>query len=333
MLRRTAWIACLLAVGHAQAQTAGLVHGEYWIDQDLGIGANTAFTLDNTSQVADLQLPISLSGYGPGVHTIGIRTLDADGRWSLTNFSTAVVIEVPVAPPDDLVETEYFLNEDPGFGNGPTAWTGSTTNAAGVMFNPDLSSAVAGINTLFLRSRSSNGVWSLTNQCAIVVIEPEEVADIVRIETFALPGPDPGFGMADQHSVSAPDTDLVYAFDAPVPQDFVAYDTLMVRAMDANGSWSLTNQVVVEINQSVDDLKATWGISAYPNPFTEGITVRTDDELPVRVVLYDPQGKLVHDRVLIGETRISLQGHANGTYTAFFWKEAERIHRVQLVKQ
>ncbi|MBZ0205856.1 MAG: T9SS type A sorting domain-containing protein [Flavobacteriales bacterium] len=334
MLRRTAAIACLLAMGHAQAQTANMVRGEYWINQDLGIGANIPFTLSSTPDVSDLDLPISLAGYGAGMHTIGIRTLDADGHWSLTNFSKALAIEVPPALPSDLTETEYFLNQDPGFGNGPTAWTGNTTDTLGATFNPDLSAATEGINTLFIRSRTSDGVWGLTNHRAVVVITPEAPTDIVRVETFALPQDDPGFGMADQDMVTNPAMDLsAYAFDAPVPTDFILNDTLMVRCMDANGRWSLTNYVTVDGSTSVESLTTSTHISVYPNPFTEGITVRTADGLPVRVVLYDPQGKLVHDKMLTGETFIHLEGQASGAYTAFFWKDLERIHRVTLIKQ
>ncbi|MCO5275324.1 MAG: T9SS type A sorting domain-containing protein [Flavobacteriales bacterium] len=334
MLRWTIGITFLLALCQAQAQTASMVRGEYWIDQDLGIGLNIPFSLADDPDVPGVQLPVSLAGYSPGVHTIGLRTLDADGHWSPTNFSKAVVIEVPPVPPSDLSETEYFLNEDPGFGNALTAWTGSTADAVDVMFNPDLSNAATGVSTLFVRTRTSDGVWGLTNHRAVVVIEPEEPSDIVRIETFGLPGPDPGFGAADQHVVSTPATDLAeHVFDAPVPLNFNIYDTLMVRALDLVGRWSLTNRVIVDGSTSAEELSAAFAISTYPNPFTEGITVRTDDDKPLRVVLYDPQGKLVHDKVRNGESYIDLHGLASGTYTAFFWKEPERIHRVQLVKQ
>lgn len=336
MLRRTAGIACLLAMGHAQAQnTANMVRGEYWVDQDLGIGANTAFEIADAPDVPVTQLPISLAGYGTGVHTIGIRTLDADGHWSLTNFSKAVVIEAPPAQPGDLTEVEYFLNEDPGFGNGLAAWTGSTPQADGITFSPDLASAVTGINTLFVRSRTDDGTWGLTNHRAVVVIVPEEVPDIVRVETFALPGPDPGFGMADQHIVSSPAWDLPqYVFDSPVPVGLSPEDTLMVRSLDALGRWSLTNYVEVEdIDTRVEDLYRQAGISVFPNPFTSGLTVRTDESQPLRVILYDPQGKLVHDEVLTGEAYIDLNGHASGAYTAFFWKEKDQLHRVTLIKQ
>jgi hypothetical protein len=334
MPRSITALACLLALGSTQAQTADLVRGEYWIDQDLGIGANTMFALSNTSQVPGLQLPISMAGYGPGVHTIGLRTLDADGLWSLTNFTTAVVIEPLPAPPAGLVETEYFLNEDPGFGNGLSAWSGNDTDTAGVQINPDLSDAVTGVNTLFFRSRTSDGVWSLTNHRPVLVIEPEEATEIVQVETFALPGPDPGFGSGDQHSVISPAIDLsAYVFDAPLVSGTDLYDTVMVRSRDASGRWSLTNRVIIDGSTAVEDLGAAAGIAVFPNPFTDAFTVRTADAQPVRVIVYDAQGKLVHDQLVNGKDRVDLSAHSSGTYTVFFWKEADRIHRVQLVKQ
>lgn len=334
MVRPTLILACLLAMGSTQAQTSNLVRGEYWIDQDLGIGANNNFALAAAPNATDVDLPVSLAGYAPGVHTIGIRTLDTDGSWSLTNFSTAVVIEVPPAPPSDLAETEYFLNEDPGFGNGLTAWAGNDTDTAGVQFNPDLSNAVAGVNTLFVRSRTHDGVWSLTDHSTVLVIEPEVATEIVQVETFALPGPDPGFGSADQHSVISPAIDLsAYVFDAPVVSGTDLYDTVMVRSKDANGRWSLTNRVIIDGSTAVEDLGSAAGISVYPNPFTDAFTVQPADTKPVRVIVYDAQGKLVYEEVLNTSRQIDLSGLSNGAYTAFFWKDLERIHRVQLVKQ
>ncbi|MBK8340939.1 MAG: T9SS type A sorting domain-containing protein [Flavobacteriales bacterium] len=311
------------------------MRGEYWIDQDLGIGANIAFTIADAPEVPGIPLPISMAGYDPGTHIIGIRTLDADGHWSLTNFSSAVVIAEPATPPSDLAEIRYFLNEDPSFGNELVAWTGSAVNASGLSFNPDLTDAVAGINTLFIRSRTSDGHWGPTNHTSILVIEPDTSIGLIdRIETFALPAQDPGFGQADQHMVSSPENDLfVYEFDTPIPIDFMLGDTLMIRSRDTGGRWSLTNHVTVDGSTDVDELAGKTGITVYPNPFVETITVQPSEAKPLRVTLYDPAGKLVYDKMLMSATNIDLSGQASGAYTAFFWQEPERIHRTTLIKQ
>ena len=331
MIRATLSLAALALTGGAQAQN--ILRGEYFIDQDQGFGQNIAFEITDASEVADLNVAIDLAGYDPGTHTIGIRTYNDSSRWCLTNFSRAV-ITTPPPPLDDIVEVEYFLNQDPYFGEGLIAWAGNSLDGT-ITFEPDLSTAVVGVNTLFLRSRTSDGRWSLTNHSPIVVIEADTTTGVIdRIETFALPGVDPGFGNADQHPVIGPDSDMPgYIFTAPIPPDFLGMDTLMIRSHDSHGKWSLTNHVVVEGSTDVDEIALKTGISAYPNPFTEGVTIRTDDGKPVRLILYDAQGKQVHDQVVRGETLVSFQGLANGAYTAFFWKELERIHRVQLVKR
>jgi hypothetical protein len=83
-------MAALALAGGAQAQN--ILRGEYFIDQDQGFGQNIAFEITDASEVADLNVAIDLAGYDPGTHTIGIRTYDDSSRWSLTNFSRAVVI-------------------------------------------------------------------------------------------------------------------------------------------------------------------------------------------------------------------------------------------------
>lgn len=332
MTRATAWLAALALAGGAHAQN--IIRGEYFIDLDQGFGQNIAFEITDDDEVANLDLTIDLDGYAPGIHTIGIRTYNDSARWSLTNFSKAVITEPP-PPLDELVEVEYFLDQDPGFGDGESGWAGNSQNLSLEPFEPDLSEANVGVNTLFIRSRTSDGVWSLTNHAPIVVIDPDTTAGLIdRIETFSLPGTDPGFGQADAHAVTASDDDLLnYVFSAPVPVDFLLLDTLMIRVHDSRGYWSLTNHVVVEGNTDVDELSSKTGITVFPNPFTDVFTVRPADAQPLRVIVYDPQGKSVHDEVLNTAKRIDLSGLSSGAYSAFFWKELERIRRVTLIKQ
>jgi len=334
MLRATLWLAALAFFGSAKAQT--IVHGEYFIDQDNGFGSpqNGQLVINATTNVTDTTYTIDLAGLAPGVHTIGVRTKDAAGHWGLTNF-TPVLITEPPPPIDDLVEVEYFLNQDPGLGAGTTAWVGSDTDTASLTFTADLTDATAGVNTLFVRSRTADGVWGHTNHTAVLVTPtPPALPVIDRVEAFNLTdGPDPGFGNATPFTVSDPQSNLVVVtLTSDLPMILLTMDTLAIRSHDADGKWSQTNFVSV-LETSVVVLNTAVGISVYPNPFTEGITVKTNDGMPVRVVLYDPQGKLVHDKLLTGETHIDLQTLASGTYTAFFWKDLERIHRVQLVKQ
>ena len=334
MTRATAWLAALALAGGAHAQN--IIRGEYFIDLDQGFGKNIPFEIADDNEVANLDLTIDLDGYVPGTHTIGIRTYNDSARWSLTNFSKAVITEPPPAL-DELVEVEYFLNQDPYFDEGLTAWTGNSLEEP-ITFEPDLSAAVVGVNTLFIRSRTSDGRWSLTNHSPIVVIEPPaELPVVERVEAFNLSvEADPGFGAATPFTIAEPIVDFTGVLGSDVTFAVLQYDTIAIRSRDSNGRWSLTNfidSVDVIHAGTTDELTEDTGISVFPNPFTDAFTVQPTDAQPLRVILYDPQGKLVHDEVLNTAKRIDLSGLSNGAYTAFFWEELERIHRVTIIKQ
>jgi len=334
MLRTTTLLAWLALAGGAQAQD--MIRGEYFIDQDNGVGSSTNTSFDIVdAPTATLSMDIATTGFAPGVHTIGIRTLDGNARWSHTNF-TALVITEPTPAIEDLAQVEYFLNEDPGWGQGHVVWAGTTPDLQAASYIALLDGATEGVHTLFIRSRTADGRWGHTNHIPLVVIAPPEpLADIDRIETFWISGEvDPGFGLALGEPISTPDIDFIdIAFNRPQLPGFSWDDTLAVRTRDANGRWSHTNFIEVTGSTSTEELAAKAGISVYPNPFAEQLTVRPSDDQPLRVILYDPQGKLVVDRMVHSETVLDLANQASGMYTAFFWKDLKVIHRVTLVKR
>ncbi len=315
---------CLLV----QAQS--VVRGEYWIDQDPGWSLGTSFALNADNDTAGVVLTPSTNGYAPGVHTLGIRTVDDDGNWSLTNFTPLVVIAPPESP--DVVRVEYFLNNDPGFATASTGWTGSTADLQAHVFTPDLSDAQTGQNTLLLRTYDASGHWSLTNHIAVNVIPTPEQGVIDAAETFALRDKDPGFGAADPHAFSVPDDQLVDSvFNAPVPVQYLLGDTLMIRTHDSRGNWSLTNHVATDFSTSTAELEDRTGINVGPNPFRDQVTIDPHGNT-VRVFIYDPLGQLVCDRMVRTRTVLDLGARASGTYQAFFWGTDALLHRLSLVK-
>lgn len=315
----------------ATVQAQDVVRGEYWLDVDPGWMQGTAFTIAADDDTAGYVLPLDLGGYQAGTHTLGIRTVDDEGRWSLTNFTPIVITNTPESP--NVMRTEYFLNNDPGFASGGTAWTGSTTDLVDNQFTPDLAGAVEGVNTLFVRTGNADGWWSVTNHIPVTVVPAPEQGVIDRAETFALSAQDPGFGAADPHSFSVPAEQIADSlFNAPVPVTYQLGDTLMIRTHDSRGIWSLTNFVQTEFSTTVSELENRTNITVGPNPFAHGVAVDPHGT-PVRVFIYDPQGRLVYDHLLAGRSTVDLDGHSAGAYTAFFWKESTLMHRLTLIKQ
>ncbi len=321
----------------AEPTVENIIRTEYFFNTDPGIGAATNANADGSPNVADASLSPSLTGLEPGINLLFTRSQDAQGRWSHTNAKSFTLVQSPALP--SIVKTEYFLNTDPGFGAGTDAGIGGSSDENDASMTASLAGANQGINTLFTRSMDANGKWSLTNSVPILVGDNSS-GDIAQVGYYW--DTDPGFGMGLTYPASAITSDLIGEVDhVLVPDSFQnnSYHHLYMRSMDTRGRWSHTNHsltgdsIWVDVSSSVAGLGNAFGISVHPNPFTEGIIVHTDDGQPVRVILYDPQGKLIYDQVLRNETHIDLQHYASGSYTAFFWKELKRIHRVQLVKQ
>lgn len=312
-------------------QAQDVVRGEYWLDVDPGWMQGTSFTIAADNDTAGYGLPLDLDGYQAGTHTLGLRTVDDEGRWSLTNFTPIVITRTPESA--NVVRTEYFLNTDPGFAAGGTAWAGSTVDLATTPFTPDLTDAVAGVNTLLVRTHDADGKWGLTNHLPVTVIPVPEQGMIDRVETFALSTQDPGFGAADPHAFSLPAEQLADSlFNAPVPVQYLLGDTLMIRTHDSRGIWSLTGHVQTDFSTTVAQLENRTKIAIGPNPFSRSFSVDPHGT-PVRVFIYDPQGRLVYDHILSGTTAVDLGDNSAGAYTAFFWQEQAMVHRLTLVKQ
>ncbi|MFS8083983.1 MAG: hypothetical protein ACMG51_11065, partial [Ginsengibacter sp.] len=89
---------------------------EYFIDTDPGVGNGTPINLAQAN-VIDSILTFDVSTLTNGLHLIYIRAQDDNLNWSL-NYSTSFV---KVPGNDSLLsvtQLEYFLDTDPGFGNG-----------------------------------------------------------------------------------------------------------------------------------------------------------------------------------------------------------------------
>ncbi|MBL0127330.1 MAG: T9SS type A sorting domain-containing protein [Flavobacteriales bacterium] len=250
----------------------------------------------------------------------------------------ALIALVFVAHAQDIDRGEYWIDSDPGFGYA-IAFNPALVPAPDIVptgINVPLDGLPIGFHVIGFRTQDADLNWSLTNFRSIYVADSSH-GDIVRIEYFW--DNDPGFGLSPLDTLlTNPASDWLGALSVTVPWGTSPFTDhlLFMRSVDDRGRWSHTNLVdTVYVSGSVDvnDLFEETNISVYPNPFAEQIIVRPSDDKPLRVILYDPQGKLVADSIIRSETILDLAGKASGIYTAFFWKNLKVIHQVALVKQ
>jgi hypothetical protein len=224
------------------AAAPNLSKAEYFIDADPGYDAGTAVAITGGgTNAAGVAFTVGLGSVTPGFHSLSVRSKNALGAWSQT-YRQIFYVEpaATTAPPAGLAAVEYFVDTDPGYGQGTSAAiTGGGTNATGVSFSVGLGSLPVGFHTLFYRVRDVAGKWSQTQDRIFYVddLTVANVPNIIKAEYFF--DTDPGYGAGVNVPIATPATNLT---NLNLLADASALATgqhrLFVRVRDANGGWS-----------------------------------------------------------------------------------------------
>ena len=159
---------------------------EYFIDTDPGFGNGTDVAITAGSNVVNVAIPVNIAALSNGFHNIYLRSKDDAGSWSLTNRWMFVKAVAAV----NVNKLEYFVDTDPGFGNGTDVTISAGSNVSNVAIPVDISSLSKGFHTIYLRSKDDAGSWSLTNRWLFVKDITGSAAN--KLEYFV--DTDPGFG-------------------------------------------------------------------------------------------------------------------------------------------
>jgi hypothetical protein len=142
---------------------------EYYLDTDPGFGNATPLSITPGTNLPDLNIAINQAALAEGVHRLYVRALNASGHWSLTN---TLLFYKPygngIAPPPPPAATninrvEYYLDTDPGFGNGISMTITPGTNLQDLVIPLNPATLSEGVHRLHIRARNTNGNWSLNN--------------------------------------------------------------------------------------------------------------------------------------------------------------------------
>ncbi len=124
-----------------------------------------------------------------GLHTLFLRVKDSDGRWSLAHSKPFLIEKVTTLP--NMVQMEYFIDNDPGYGMGTAI---SLTSDTDVTVNAviDLSALSNGSHVLYIRTKDANGLWSISYTKTFLIEVVSILPNIVQMEYFI--DSDPGYG-------------------------------------------------------------------------------------------------------------------------------------------
>ena len=153
----------------APPPVTNMIQLEYFIDNnDLGFGNCTQIPFTAGTNISNLNSNVNITGLTPGVHRLFIRGKDATGKWSLTNYSefdNSAANGYPTAPaaPTPIVNMEYYIDSDPGFGNATAISITPGVDISNLAVNVNTTGLANGTHRLYIRSKNNNGQWSLTN--------------------------------------------------------------------------------------------------------------------------------------------------------------------------
>lgn len=130
---------------------------EYFFDSDPGQGSGIQIYSRNS---VDLTQLISASSLDMGLHRLFLRGRNDSGQWGLPvsrNFFKAP------PPPANFTVTrlEYYVDTDPGFGNG-TQISLTTGNPVSVNVSLPFPGISDGIHRLYVRGRNNQGQWGFS---------------------------------------------------------------------------------------------------------------------------------------------------------------------------
>ena len=211
---------------------------EYFIDADPGYTKATSLPVTAGTNIT-ANFTVALASQTNGVHILGTRSRDAQGRWSHTNLRSFYVLP---AAATTIAATEYFIDTDPGYGKSTTASAVAIKNDSFAFVFP-LSAYSNGFHTLGIRSRDNAGRWSHTYLDGFYVL-PASADSVVSTEYFV--DTDPGYGKATTATIAL-SADGSRQFLLPLSSYSHGFHTLGIRNRDNAGRWSHTYQYVFVI--------------------------------------------------------------------------------------
>ena len=254
----------------APAAAQNIIAAEYFIDTDPGAGSGQTIPISAAVNITDATAAINTTGLTNGVHRLYIRTKSNEGRWSITNLGNFVVDTDPPYPSapvlaQNIIAAEYFIDTDPGSGNGQTITISAAVNIADVTAAINTTGLTNGIHRLYIRTKSNEGRWSITNVSDFNVdsdpaypVAPVAAQNIIAAEYFIDTDPGNGNGQTIAMIAAVNIADVTAAINTTGLTNGI--HRLYIRTKSNEGRWSITN--VSDFNVDADPAYPTAPVAA-----------------------------------------------------------------------
>ena len=243
---------------YAAASAQNIVQAEYFVNDDPGYGNATDIPVSPGTDVT-LNFIANTAGLEKGVHTLFIRAKDDNGAWSTVVNRHFLLGNYPLDPLLTIVQAEYFIDEDPGHGEGTAIFFDENEGVTEKSFVVNLDGVEVGTHMLYIRVLDENGHWSITYAEPFEVEMPLIIADFsANITEGSIPLP---VQFTDETYISEPHTWF---------WDFGDGNTSTLQ--NPQHTYSEPGEYTVSLTATSDDGTDTETkvdyITVYPPPFT-----------------------------------------------------------------
>ena len=147
---------CTANVLHAQNI---ITAAEFFVDTDPGAGSATPITVTTPGSTVNFTATIPTTSLAAGFHFAAIRIRTDNGKWGLFEVR-GFYISTATANVADINAAEFFVDTDPGVGNGTPVTITPGPNPTFVATVPT-TLLTPGFHFVAIRTKDLNNKWSL----------------------------------------------------------------------------------------------------------------------------------------------------------------------------
>ncbi len=262
-------------ISSSTTSAGNIVAAEFFVDSDPGVGNGTAITPITAGPNPVFVATVPTTLLSSGFHLVAIRTKDANGKWGLFE-NRGFYISNAATNTGNIVAAEFFVDADPGVGNGTPV---SITAGPNPVFAATVPTTLlaAGFHLATIRTKDADGKWGLfENRGFYISTQTNNVGNIVAAEYFI--DSDPGVGNGTPFTV--PDaaginqnSALLIPGGTSIGQHFIA-----IRMRNADGKWGLFDFDTIDVTPGTLPLRLL-SFDAFKNQNTVSLKWKTDNEV------------------------------------------------------
>ncbi len=136
-----------------------------------------------------------------------------------------------------IIQAEYFIDSDPGFGNATPIIISTPDTVLNIETNISVSSLSKGQHYITVRVRDSLGNWSINQTRVFTVYEPEPASPQITSAEYFI-GNDPGQGAGTSLNIGIPSNSVSLSYNLDISSLSAGNYYLGVRCKDAYGRWT-----------------------------------------------------------------------------------------------